>query len=331
MIYLPKISVIIPIYKAERFINNCLDSVVAQTYDNWEAILVDDGSPDESGRICDKYAKMDSRFRVFHKPNGGVSSARNWGLDNAKGEWVLFVDADDILLPNAIELCVRHSNDVEMVCCGLQPMQEDGRVIHGQHSSIESFVILSPKMAELILTYQTICGPFCKLIKRNVIGNIRFEERLHKGEDAQFLVSVLISSDFDVYFCSDIIYKYRLLQNSLSHGNSTRQIMLIHSLIDYLKDRLNDKNIIQHNLNAAVSYSICSNVYEIVREQGLFKNIDKDDLKLFKEHYMYASAQYEMRTEFDKLSNYSYRYASVLLTLDNLVISIKKIIREVIR
>ena len=71
MIYLPKISVIIPIYKAERFINNCLDSVVAQTYDNWEAILVDDGSPDESGRICDKYAKMDSRFRVFHKPNGG--------------------------------------------------------------------------------------------------------------------------------------------------------------------------------------------------------------------------------------------------------------------
>ena len=106
---------------------------------------------------------------------------------------------------------------------------------------------------------------------------------------------------------------------------------MIHSLIDYLKDRLNDKNIIQHNLNAAVSYSICSNVYEIVREQGLFKNIDKDNLKLFKEHYMYASAQYEMRTEFDKLSNYSYRYASVLLTLDNLVISIKKIIREVIR
>lgn len=328
---MPKVSVIVPVYRVEKYLDACIQSVILQTFQEWELILVDDGSPDKSGDICDAWSRKDNRIRVFHKENGGVSTARNLGLDNALGEWIMFVDADDTLLPHAIELCVRHSNDVEMVCCGLQPMQEDGRVIHGQHSSIESFVILSPKMAELILTYQTICGPFCKLIKKNVIDNIRFDVRLHKGEDAQFLVSVLISSDFNVYLCSDVIYNYRQLRDSLSHGNSARQIQLICFLIDYLKERLGDKNITRNGLNAAVSYSICSNIYEIIQEQGLLKKLDEDALKLFKEHYMVAAAQYEMRQEWIKLSNYSFRCASVLLTLDNLVISIKKIIREVIR
>lgn len=327
---MPQISIIVPVYRVEKYLDACIQSVIQQTFQDWELILVDDGSPDKSGDICDAWAKRDNRIRVFHKENGGVSTARNLGIDNALGEWIMFVDADDTLLPHAIELCVRHSNDVEMVCCGLQPMQEDGRIIHGHHSSNNPAVIRSPKMAELILTYQTICCPTCKLIRRNVIGSIRFEEKLHKGEDAQFLVSVLISSDFEVYHCSDVIYNYRLLQNSLSHGNSARQIMLIRSLIDYLKMRLNDKNIILNDLNAAVSYSICCNIYEIIREQGLIKRMNKNDLILFREHYVFASAQYEMRPEFVKLSSYSCRCASVMLTFDNITFSLKKIIRSFI-
>lgn len=92
---MPKISIIVPVYKVEKYLHRCLDSIVAQTFTDWECILVDDGSPDGSGKICDEYAEKDGRFKVFHQENQGVSAARNKGLDNAKGEWIGFVDSDD--------------------------------------------------------------------------------------------------------------------------------------------------------------------------------------------------------------------------------------------
>ena len=91
----PKISVIIPVYNAESTLRRCVDSVLAQTFPDFECLLINDGSEDKSGEICDEYAIRDSRVRVFHKGNGGVSSARNVGLDNATGEWIAFVDSDD--------------------------------------------------------------------------------------------------------------------------------------------------------------------------------------------------------------------------------------------
>ena len=86
---MPKVSVIVPLYKAEKYIHRCVDSILAQTFTDWELLLIDDGSPDRSGEICDEYARKDKRIRVFYKKNGGVSSARNLGLDNVRGEYVL--------------------------------------------------------------------------------------------------------------------------------------------------------------------------------------------------------------------------------------------------
>lgn len=97
---MPKVSIIVPVYKAEKYLNRCIDSILAQTFTDWELLLIDDGSTDRSGDICDEYAKKDTRIRVFHKENGGVSSARNLGLDSAQGEWVTFIDADDYILPD---------------------------------------------------------------------------------------------------------------------------------------------------------------------------------------------------------------------------------------
>ena len=91
----PKISIIVPVYKVEKYLHRCLDSIVNQTFTDWECILIDDGSPDNSGIICDEYAQMDRRFKVIHQENKGVSAARNAGLDVAKGEWIGFVDSDD--------------------------------------------------------------------------------------------------------------------------------------------------------------------------------------------------------------------------------------------
>ena len=95
IVKIPCISVIVPVYNVENYLPRCVDSILSQSFTDFELILVDDGSPDNSGKICDEYAEKDNRVRVFHKPNGGVSSARNLGLDNALGEFVTFIDSDD--------------------------------------------------------------------------------------------------------------------------------------------------------------------------------------------------------------------------------------------
>ena len=102
-----RISIIIPVYNAEEYLDRCLESVLEQSFTSFEVILVDDGSTDSSPLICDRYSATDPRFRTVHKENGGVSSARNAGMDLAKGEYLMFLDSDDALLPDALErICV---------------------------------------------------------------------------------------------------------------------------------------------------------------------------------------------------------------------------------
>ena len=112
------ISIIVPIYKAEVFLPRCIDSVIAQTYTNWDLLLVDDGSPDKSGKICEEYSRKDARIKVYHKQNGGVSSARNYGLDKARGEWVSFLDADDYILPSFLDNLINNNKGFELICSG---------------------------------------------------------------------------------------------------------------------------------------------------------------------------------------------------------------------
>ena len=122
-----KISIIIPVYKVEQYLPECLDSVINQTYKNLEIICVDDGSPDNSGKILDEYASKDNRIKVIHKENGGVSSARNAGLDIATGDWISFVDADDYIASDFYDKLIGSSKDGEadVVQCGYTTFGED--------------------------------------------------------------------------------------------------------------------------------------------------------------------------------------------------------------
>ena len=112
---IPKISVIIPVYNAESFLCRCVDSILAQTYSNFEILLINDGSSDSSSTICDKYALKDCRIKVFHKDNGGVSETRNVGINNASGEWITFVDSDDWISSNTFQECIDYLTDCELV------------------------------------------------------------------------------------------------------------------------------------------------------------------------------------------------------------------------
>lgn len=117
-----KISVIIPVYNTERYLEECLDSVIAQTFEAWECLLIDDGSSDRSGSICDRYAESDFRFKVFHTANSGVSAARNLGIEHASGSCIAFIDSDDTVDPGY--LSVLHTSmvqdDVDLAVCGMK-------------------------------------------------------------------------------------------------------------------------------------------------------------------------------------------------------------------
>lgn len=185
----PKISIIIPIYKVEDYLPRCIDSVLSQSFTDFELLLIDDGSPDNCGKICDEYAEKDSRVRVFHKPNGGVSSARNFGLDNAIGEWVTFIDSDDYVSNGYIEdlfsVTVNSSVDFVIVNNELQ-----------NYLGVDSITLNYSNFRDLFSTYKIGCclGPCCKLFKTKVISQnkLRFKLNIHYGEDTIFVCSYLL-------------------------------------------------------------------------------------------------------------------------------------------
>ena len=183
---MPKISIIVPVYNVGNYLSRCLDSVLAQKHENWECILVDDGSTDRSGLICDEYSARDSRFIPFHKPNGGVSSARNFGITKARGEWIAFVDSDDTLLPGYLENLLNGTkNGAEIVLSNYGGRQTKKYIMEFQY-------VEGNEMKEYFLENKifALSAPYGKLYKRNIMGehSLLFPEGIHMGEDMIFLV-----------------------------------------------------------------------------------------------------------------------------------------------
>lgn len=137
----PLVSIIIAVYNVEPYIRECLDSILNQTYKHWEAIVVDDGSTDDGGSITDEYASKDERFKVLHKSNGGLSSARNCGLDIALGDYIAFLDGDDYYDEHYLESLLEHINDDTIVCCGNIRFVDDRNMIKSKHA-VDSMLIL---------------------------------------------------------------------------------------------------------------------------------------------------------------------------------------------
>ena len=225
----PLISIIIPVYNVEKFLAKCLDSIVAQIYTNWEAILVDDGSPDNCGKICDEYAEKDKRFKVIHQINCGVSVARQTGLDNSTGDYIIHCDPDDWIEPTMLEdmLNCALSHKVDMVICDTITHMDNS--IKTSHHNIENY-ITSKKLQYDIINLK-IHGSLCnKLIKRTSIEKTMFTpENLTYCEDELFLVR-LLSKELNIYYLPKGLYHYVHHKNSLSSPSlrriSSRMIVL---------------------------------------------------------------------------------------------------------
>lgn len=221
----PMISIIVPIYNVEQFLHCCIDSILAQTFTDWELLLIDDGSPDKSGEICDEYAKKDSRIRVFHKENGGVSSARNLGLDKAQGEWVTFIDADDYILPDFIKGLYRPIEEGESVdfvhggCCNVK----NGEIV-SVNQSYDNYIGDNSGYVFRMFRGLTVSKLFSlENVNHSVDGRpLRFDEKMKIAEDMAFTMDYLLSVK-RYAFVEEKGYCYRI-DNICSATRSKRKV-----------------------------------------------------------------------------------------------------------
>lgn len=279
---MPEISVIVPVYNSGQCLPRCIESVLKQSFTDFELLLVDDGSTDGSGAVCDAYAEKDDRIRVFHKENGGVSSARNRGIDEACGEFLTFVDSDDLIS----ETCLEHlmSKNSDLVVTGLKHIK-DGCVNfkvpkQAKYISMMEMPMLwnTPEMNYLY------CYPVAKRFRKDVVDgeNIRFDENLFYQEDLCFVLSYMLNVDGFVelpyadyeYWMMDFYRAGKFRMNAL-------QLTVHHNVLEELFDQLELKckggfNLVRDNVNLRLIRSFyvflqdCSNVTDYRRNMRVF-------------------------------------------------------------
>lgn len=212
------ISVIVPVYNVEDYLDRCINSIINQTYKNLEIILVDDGSTDSSGIMCDEFALKDNRIRVLHKKNGGVSSARNAGMDIATGDYIGFVDSDDLLELKMFEILIHNAKNfgVEISCCQIQTKNVDGSISKAEEG--KSKVYRKNEIVDGFFFDDFIKGfivsPCNKIILKDIIdcNNIRFKN-YSIAEDFLFIFEVLSFVE-KIYYDTFVGYYYLHRENS---------------------------------------------------------------------------------------------------------------------
>ncbi len=266
---IPKISIIIPVYNAAPYIERCVHSILSQDFRNWELILVDDGSKDNSKAICDHIANCHDNIKVIHKPNGGVSSARNIGLDNASGEWIVFVDADDQVTRDALkqyEMAVETYPDADYHTFDIHTIGLDGVI---SSFGYNDYILKPSELISKMLKYEVCVGPFAKLFRKSVIDRfgLRFNPNLRIGEDLVFNLDYIINAKATCAMHSGVVYEYLQNENSamFARDNTTDYDRLNNVLQNYKgTDGVNDADI-----NFCIATNILNN---LIRKK---KYIDK--------------------------------------------------------
>ncbi|MBU3841903.1 MAG: glycosyltransferase [Candidatus Fusobacterium pullicola] len=315
---MPKISIIVPVYNVEKYLRKCVDSILNQTFKDFELILVDDGSIDTSGKICDEYNLKDNRIKVIHKENGGLSSARNAGLDIAQGEYIGFVDSDDWIELDMYEelykICKENDTDV-----GIVGINYGGASEKKKSKKIE---IYSNKLILDDLVYnkgKEITWPaWNKLWLKKVIGESRFKEgRIY--EDGLFLYS-LSSKIKKVAKIDYEAYNYRMDNESITRSKiSKKQVDFLYNTLDiykFLPSPYKEEMFIR-DLIRYTEYILL----EMIKQ----KNINKDIIKEIKKFY---NDNFKMVKKENKLSGFLKWKLFVLSKYPKIYILLKKLTKR---
>ena len=210
---MPRLSIIVPVYKVEKYIHKCVDSILNQTFTDFELILVDDGSPDNCGRICDEYTEKDSRVRVIHKENGGLSDARNYGIDAAEGSILGFVDSDDDIDHNMYKSMIEYmdSNDLDIVCADTYVIKNNKKKFKPRYPKDKIFYNKDGVIEILDGTLDN--AAWNKIYRRSVVGDVRYPKgRIY--EDVATTYKFMYAANRIGYMCRPF-YNYYKRQGSI--------------------------------------------------------------------------------------------------------------------
>ena len=262
-----KISVIIPVYNVEKYLPKCIDSILAQTFTNFELLLINDGSKDSSGTICDEYAAKDSRVKVFHIPNGGAGIARNYGIDKAKGEWICFIDSDDWVTETYIEDMVKPIADLDSTKNKVLVLQSGMVYVEGENKSYKKVDYNASYNKDQFSSFVERNNLFvsldgsscCKLLNRDVLkkNRIKFIEGQSAYEDVLFSAQYLSCVE-KVFIVEKYNYFYRR-QHLATHVSLSRRR---HDFREYLIAS-NELEKCQHRLNLQNDRRISNTLYGI--------------------------------------------------------------------
>lgn len=211
-----EVSIIVPVYQVEKYIRQCVDSILAQTFTDFELILVDDGSKDKSGQICDEYARMDKRVKVIHKENGGAADTRNRGMDQAVGNYVMFVDSDDYIAPTMLECLYRNmlNENADIAACNYLYFYENDRqkdfATNVKSEVLTGAEIFYYRKNERNYGFWTVV--WNKLMKRQTVGKVRF--RSGKYYEDEFWANEIYQMDIKIVTIQECLYYYRQHENS---------------------------------------------------------------------------------------------------------------------
>lgn len=277
------ISVIVPVYNCEKYLRQCIDSILEQTYHDFELLLVNDGATDNSGMLCDEYAKKDNRIRVIHKENGGVSSARNRGIEQSRGNFITFVDSDDFVSTDYLQkmheiICT--GGDIAM--CKFAYYDDTG--VHNANEELPDRVYMEEETEEYInflsrfLTFsKNIFGSACRVLwRRGVIAEVRFNPAVRVSEDLLFLLQTL--NNASTLICTEHVgYFYRVNAASATKSYKKNYLQSQSTLHQELKLLLEDSKSLDTVLDSYASllcYYVFSNEIKF-RPNGWHKNINE--------------------------------------------------------
>lgn len=256
------VSIIVPIYNSEKVLCRCIDSILNQTYSNFEVLLINDGSSDNSELICKGYVERDSRVNLFSQRNGGVSSARNTGLKLAKGEWIAFVDSDDWIEPDYLSELIPASHNELSICSFIYEGTRSSNINHLRTGLWDGGNIV--RAFSFLLSNMAFCGSWCKIFSKSLIDEYRllFDTRVSAGEDMLFVYEFIGRRPLTIKTNSRPLYHYVDFVESLSHKIVPVKTSLL--VIDLLSEKVREiETTYKCNIREVYNEMLCSQLVNI--------------------------------------------------------------------
>lgn len=259
----PLISIIIPIYNAEKKLRTCLDSILSQSFSDWECLLIDDGSIDNSGKICEEYANSNDKFIVVHKENGGVSSARNLGIRESKGKWLSFIDADDHICEDYLAK-LAEKQDADLILCGFKSSQGIDFLSEDNHWGKES---ISNGIDYLVNDRYLLYTPWCKLFKASIV----------KSNQLYFNTSICLSED--TVFSYQYLYYVQSVRIVRANGyfydgiwgGGKKYVLTLNDVLYIQKTQVEAIKRLNSRFNCSIDYKYKGYWYPLVK--GLYSDL----------------------------------------------------------